>query len=215
MLMIRRQTLAAPLAEFLGAGILTFVFLIMAGYTAFPFYVGLSAAIALASVYLLFGHVSGAHANPAVTFGMWAARRLPTLKAVTYIASQMLGALGAWQLFQYITGRAVPVADAEFTAAIFVAEAVGAAILAMGLCALLSRAVDNFQTAVGYGAALFVGLLVAALALTSGQGFVGYINPAVALGMRHFGTAYVVGPLLGGAVGAVLYYWLFATNKKR
>ncbi|OGL35691.1 hypothetical protein A3F65_01210 [Candidatus Saccharibacteria bacterium RIFCSPHIGHO2_12_FULL_47_16b] len=206
--------LAASLAEFLGTAILTMTFLIMAGYAAFPFYVGLSAAIALAVVYLLFGHVSGAHANPAVTFGLWTARRIPTLRAVVYIASQILGGLAAWQLYQYITGRALASSTTEFSAPILIAEAVGTAILAAGLCAALTRRFDAFHSAVTYGSALFVGLLIAALALTSSQGYVGYVNPAVALGLKHWGTAYVLGPMLGGLVGVNLYYWLFASNKK-
>ena len=89
------NNVAAPIAEFLGTAILTMTFLIMAGYAAFPFYIGLSAAIALMVVYVMFGKVSGAHANPALTFGLWTARKVPTLRAIVYIASQMLGGLAA------------------------------------------------------------------------------------------------------------------------
>ncbi len=214
MSVIKKQTTAPVAAEFLGTGILTMAFLIMAGYAAFPFYIGITAATALAVVYVLFGNISGAHANPAITFGMWTARRIPTLRAITYIAAQLLGALGAWQLFQYITSNDVPVRAAEFTAPVWIAEAIGTAVLAMGLCAALSRKLDVFQTSITYGAAFFVGILITALTLTSSQGFVGYINPAVALGMRNWGTAYVFGPLLGGLVGVNLYNWLFASSKK-
>lgn len=214
-LVVWPNNVAAAIAEFLGAAILTMTFLIMAGYAAFPFYVGLSAAIALALVYVLFGKVSGAHANPAVTFGLWTARKVPTLRAIVYIASQMLGGLAAWQLFQYITSRPLAASSAEFSGPVLVAEVVGTAILAGGLCAALKSGYDTFQTAVAYGTALFVGLIIAALALTSSQGFVGYINPAVALGVRHWGTAYVFGPLLGALIGVNLYYWLFTNGKKR
>src|SRR5206468_5329582 len=48
--------------------------------------------IILAMIYT-FGDISGAHFNPAVTIGFWAARRLPGREAVTYIATQCLGAL--------------------------------------------------------------------------------------------------------------------------
>ncbi|HCM52038.1 TPA: hypothetical protein DIS56_02805 [Candidatus Saccharibacteria bacterium] len=209
------NNVAAPIAEFLGTAILTMTFLIMAGYAAFPFYIGLSAAIALMVVYVMFGKVSGAHANPALTFGLWTARKVPTLRAIVYIASQMLGGLAAWQLFQYIASRPLPAASVEFSGPVWIAEAVGTAVLAGGLCAALSRGYDAFQTAMTYGAALFIGLIIAALALTSSQGFIGYINPAVALGLRHWGTAYVFGPLLGALVGVNLYYWLFADSKNK
>lgn len=215
MLAVIKRHYGAVLAELLGTGLLTLAFLIMAGYAAFPFYIGLTAAVALSVVYVLFGGVSGAHVNPAVTFGMWTARKIPTLRAVAYIAAQFLGAVGAWQLFQYIAGHSVPVETADYTSRILIAEAVGAAVLTMGLCAAINRKFDSFQTSIAYGAAFYIGILITALTLTSSQGFVGYINPAIALGMRHWGTAYVYGPLLGGLVGVNLYQWVFADNNKK
>jgi aquaporin NIP len=50
--------------------------------------------IVLAMIYT-FGDISGAHLNPAVTIGFWAARRLPAQEVLPYIASQILGALAA------------------------------------------------------------------------------------------------------------------------
>ncbi len=38
------------------------------------------------------GHISGGAFNPAVTIGLWAARRLDTLRAGVYIVAQLLGA---------------------------------------------------------------------------------------------------------------------------
>lgn len=48
--------------------------------------------IVLAMIYTL-GDVSGAHLNPAVTFGFWFARRFPSRKLLPYISFQILGAL--------------------------------------------------------------------------------------------------------------------------
>src|SRR5438067_9953725 len=48
--------------------------------------------IVLAMIYT-FGDISGAHFNPAVTIGFWAARRLPARDLAPYIASQSIGAL--------------------------------------------------------------------------------------------------------------------------
>src|SRR5215831_4100056 len=47
--------------------------------------------IVLAMIYT-FGDISGAHLNPAVTIGFWAARRLPGQTVLPYIVSQLLGA---------------------------------------------------------------------------------------------------------------------------
>lgn len=48
--------------------------------------------VVLAMIYAL-GDVSGAHLNPAVTLGFWAARRLDLRSVAPYILSQCLGAL--------------------------------------------------------------------------------------------------------------------------
>ena len=39
------------------------------------------------------GDISGAHFNPAVTFGFFAARRLPGAEVAPYIGSQVVGAM--------------------------------------------------------------------------------------------------------------------------
>ncbi len=48
--------------------------------------------IVLVMIYT-FGDISGAHLNPAVTIGFWAARRLPGAEIPGYVFSQLLGAL--------------------------------------------------------------------------------------------------------------------------
>src|SRR5207253_783366 len=50
--------------------------------------------IVLAMIYAV-GDVSGAHLNPAVTVGFFAARRLPGKTVFPYIISQALGAVAA------------------------------------------------------------------------------------------------------------------------
>src|SRR5258705_1450545 len=48
--------------------------------------------VVLAMIYTV-GDISGAHLNPAVTLGFFAARRFPGRQVMPYIASQVLGAL--------------------------------------------------------------------------------------------------------------------------
>ena len=50
--------------------------------------------IVLAMIYTV-GDISGAHLNPAVSLGFFAARRFPLRQAIPYIASQCGGALAA------------------------------------------------------------------------------------------------------------------------
>jgi aquaporin Z len=57
--------------------------------------------IVLAMIYT-FGDISGAHLNPAVTVGFWAARRMPGREVLPYIASQLVGAIAASGLLRIL-----------------------------------------------------------------------------------------------------------------
>src|SRR5689334_8799963 len=58
------------------------------------------------------GHVSGAHLNPAVTIGFWAAGSIGADKVLPYIGSQIAGAiLGAGVLYVIVTGNGSSIGD--------------------------------------------------------------------------------------------------------
>src|ERR1043165_6672586 len=53
------------------------------------------------------GHISGAHFNPAVTFGLWAGKRFPANEILPYVVAQVLGAIaGAGILYLIASGKA-------------------------------------------------------------------------------------------------------------
>jgi aquaporin Z len=57
--------------------------------------------IVLVMIYT-FGDISGAHLNPAVTIGFWAARRLPGRDLIPYITSQTAGAILASAALRFL-----------------------------------------------------------------------------------------------------------------
>lgn len=204
MFKLNRAVVAPVLAEFIGAWILVMVALVLGQTTAVSFFIAIALAIAAATIYLLFSEVSGAHANPAITFGLWTARRISTLRGMAYVAAQLIGGLVAWQLYQYLTNHTLPARPVPFSTAQWAAEAIGAGILVLAYAAALKRGVAVLNSATAVGAAYFVAILIAATASS------GFINPAIALGSRAWSAVYVLGPLAGGLVGANIYTYFFS-----
>ena len=205
--MFTRPQIAAVVAEFLGTATLVMVALILSQTTAVSYFVGTSVAAALVVLYMIFGSVSGGHFNPAVTFGMWTARQISTLKGVMYVGAQLLAGLEALELFQYFTNRELQVKNLAFSTPVWLAEVVGTAILAMALIAAIRKGFDTLQTAIVYGVSFFVGILIAATASAA------YLNPAIALGERSWNAVYVLGPLVGALIGVNLYTMLMTSDK--
>src|ERR1700679_1239726 len=57
--------------------------------------------IIMTKIYTL-GEISGAHFNPAVSYGFWLAKRLPLKELLPFVSSQILGALTASLLLKKI-----------------------------------------------------------------------------------------------------------------
>src|SRR3989344_974455 len=197
---------AALAAEFLGTALLVTVALVMSETTGVSYFIATSLALTLGVITLLFWQVSGSHVNPAITFGMWTARKMGTLRAAGYIVAQLLGGLAAWQLYEYLTDRSLPAKAVAFSTPVLVAEIIGTAVLAMGFAAAMTRKFEAGMAAAIYGFGIFSGVLVAAIASA------GYLNPAEALGLRSWSSVYVLGPLVGGLIGVNLYVWLFGPD---
>jgi glycerol uptake facilitator protein len=197
---------------------------------------GLAVMVAAYSV----GTISGAHLNPAVTVGLAAIGKFEAALVPGYIAAQMLGAMiGATLVWLAYLPHWSVTSDQGAKLGIFctapgirhtpgnlICEIIGTAALVFGALAIPSE--SNFTVegwATGFGP-LLVGLLVFAIGLSLG-GPTGYaINPARDLGPRimhallpipgkggsDWGYAWipVVGPIIGGVIGASLHHLLFA-----
>jgi aquaporin Z len=76
--------------------------------------VGVSIAFGLTVLTIAYGlgHISGAHLNPAVTFGLWAAGRFSSKEILPYIISQIIGAICAAAVLYFIaTGNGSSAGD--------------------------------------------------------------------------------------------------------
>jgi MIP family channel proteins len=155
------------------------------------------------------GHLCGAHLNPAVTTAFALTRHFPWREVPAYIGAQLLGALlAAATLFglfgnQAALGSTVPSGPAE--------QSLLLEVLLTAALMFVITAVATDTRAVGELAAIAIGFTVGANALWAGPISGASMNPARSLGPALVsGTwtdqwIYVVGPLLGAALGAVIY----------
>lgn len=173
---------------------------------------GVAAVFGLVIMVMVYatGHLSGAHINPAVTIAFTLTRHFPLRDAVAYVVAQLAGAtagalalLAAWSDKPAALGATVPSLDAG-TALVY--EIVLSALL---MFVIVAVATDT--RAVGAGAAIAIGGTVALDALFGGPLTGASMNPA-----RSFGPAlaagewsdfwiYVVGPVVGAALGGGAY----------
>jgi glycerol uptake facilitator protein len=182
------------------------------------------------------GWASGGHINPAVTVGLAAIGDLPWTQVPTYLAGQFaggfLGAVLVWlaylphwsqtpdpgaKLAVFCTGPAI-----RHWPSNLICEVIGTAVLLIGVLGILNKYNDIYSGVGPYA----IGILVFGIGLSLG-GPTGYaINPARDLAPRvahallpiagkggsdwRYAWVPVVGPILGGVIGALLYHTLFA-----
>jgi aquaporin Z len=207
--MFSKRKIAALVAEFLGTAILAFIVLTVShSQIGIPYFVAF--AVGLVVIMLGLALQRDVQLNPALTLGLWVARRITTVKAVAFIVAQLLGGLLAYWLYKYFTrgvaGQPIPTA---FDAHVLVAEGVGTFVLAFIAAGAIYQRQHWLIRSVATGGAFAIGIMVASAASA------GFVNPAVALASNAWAwTTYVLGPVVGGVVGVNLYGLLFA-NKDR
>ena len=206
--MFSKQKLSLVVAEFMGTAMLTSVVLVvsnMFGLGTADWYTALSAGLALSIIIGIFGYVSGAHVNPAVTIGLWTLKKIETTNALVYITAQLLGGATALLFYNYATGESLAFSgSSSFAWPVFVAEMVGAALFGMGIASVVQQKMEGYQAAFTIGMSLTLGALVASLSSA------GFLNPAVALGNGAWDRTLVLAPIVGMVVGMNVYMALVA-----
>lgn len=154
------------LAELFGTFILALVALAAAN-DASALYVGVALALLVVTV----GAISGAHVNPAVTFGLWTMRKLKTILVPFYWGAQFLGAMLAVIVSNWVANSSISLSFSDFANfnwGIFGVELVATAVFLFGIAAVIShRELTTGARALGIGASLTVGLVVGGTLLAS------------------------------------------------
>ena len=159
--------------------------------------------VVLAMIYTL-GDVSGAHLNPAVTLGFWAARRFPGREIPGYLTAQISGALLASLILKFLFP-----ANLNLGATHPAGSAMQSFVLEVILAFLLMFVILNVSTGAkekGITAGIAVGAVIALEALFAGPICGASMNPArslaPALVSGHVSDLwiYLLAPILGALV---------------
>jgi aquaporin Z len=165
--------------------------------------------VVLAMIYSI-GEVSGAHINPAVSIGFWAARRFPGKLVLPYILIQCIAAIAAsatlWLMFpgDHSQGETVPAGPWWQS---FVLELILTAILMFVILNVSTGAKEK-----GITAGVVVGAVIALEAMFAGPICGASMNPARSLGPAIFSGELAVLPLyvlapISGALLSIVGYW--------
>ena len=188
---------------------------------------GVSLAFGLSVVTMAYaiGHISGCHLNPAVTVGLAAGGRFPAGDALPYVAAQVVGAIAGAAVLYVIASGASDFSMAKGFAANGYGDhspgkyGLGAALTAEVVLTMMFLFVimgaTHGKAPAGF-APLAIGLMLTLIHLISIPVTNTSVNPARSTGPALFVGGWAlaqlwlfwVAPLVGGAIGGVLYRWL-------
>jgi len=191
-------------------------------------FVGVSFAFGLTVLTMAYtiGHISGCHLNPAVTVGLVLGKRHPANEAVPYIVAQTVGAIAAGGVLYVIaTGKAgVDVSgfasngygDLSPGGYSLVAALLTEVVLTFFFLFIIMGSTDARAPA-GF-APIAIGLGLTLIHLISIPVTNTSVNPARSTGVALFAETaalsqlwlFWVAPLIGGALGGVVYNSLFS-----
>lgn len=192
--------------EFIG----TFFLVLVVALTGNPLAIGAT----LAAMVYMGGYISGAHYNPAITLAFWLKGKVTLAVAWRYWVTQLVAAMAAAGVYYAVNGQffgAAPGDGVSWSVALLIELIFTFALVSVVLHTAATPATKGNQY---YGLAIGFVLLAA---VSAGGGISGgAFNPAVGVGplllnITHLHAhlrevwLYLLGPLAGGALAALLY----------
>ena len=181
--------------------------------------VGIALAFGLVIMVMVYatGHLSGAHINPAVTIAFSLTRHFPAREAIVYIGAQCAGAIVAALLLLAVwPGQPASLGATVPSVGVGSATVYEAILTALLMFVIMAVATDT--RAVGAAAAIAIGGTVGLDALFGGPVTGASMNPARSLGPALASGVwtdfwvYIIGPVVGAALGAFAYQLVRGEN---
>ncbi len=191
--------------------------------------VGVSIAFGLTvlTIAYSFGHISGAHLNPAVTIGLWAGGRIDAKEIVPYIISQVLGAItAAGVLYVIVSGNGSEIGNfaangyGEHSPGGYSMNAAIVTELVMTFIFLLVILGATDSKAPGGFAGIAIGLALTLIHLISIPVTNTSVNPARSISQAVFVGdwalsqlwLFIVIPTIGAAIAGLVYKFCFKSE---
>lgn len=175
----------------------------------------LAIGLGLAAMVYMGGHISGAHYNPAVSFGFFLRGKIGATDLVLYWIAQLIASALAFTFGYLVSGHTPGIHPGPNVGAISALAVEVAFTVALMLVVLNVAATRATQGNSFYG--LAIGFVIASAVFAGGPISGGAFNPAVGFGatlgeiLFKNGSwsdlwLYVVGPLVGAGIGAGIHY---------
>ena len=164
--------------------------------------------------------ISGGFVNPAVTIGLWTTGKLPTRRAGALIVAELLGAVVGAFLLRFLVPRELFDGGRGGIPALAPGISVGKGILIEAVAtfflifAVYGTAVDDrgpFAKTAGLTIGLVVTFDIMAFGPLTGAAMnpARWLGPAVATNDYANWYVWVVGPIAGGIIAGVVYWYAF------
>ena len=184
-------------------------------------YVGVNLVFGLVITVLIytFGHISGAHFNPAVTLAFVLVRHFPLRRLLIYWSAQFIGATLAALCLRVLIGNVAHLGMTLPAGNRGVWQSFAFEVFLTFFLMIVIMAMATDTRAIGQSAALAIGATIMLEALFAGSISGASMNPARSLGpaLASFTwTAqwvYLTAPFIGAVAGAFVYRWLREAGK--
>jgi MIP family channel proteins len=181
----------------------------------------LSHGLAVVGLAYTYGHISGAHLNPAVSFAFFVARKITLATLVGYWVAQSLGAILASLLLALFLGGDTVAAgqtvgtltrDAVWTAALFEAVQVFVLVMAIFQAAVYGKAGNLAPVAIGFtlAALILMGGIYTGASINPAR----TLGPAVVAGDYSYLLPYLIGLFGGAALAGMISGYVMQPDKE-
>jgi MIP family channel proteins len=219
----------AVVAEFIGTFALIFFgagAVILAGNGQLDLVgVALAHGLVIAIMVSQMGHLSGGVFNPAIQITLWATGKMPSGRTLAYLVAQLLGALAAAFLLKFLvpkeffdtaSGGATTLNPSITAGKGILFEAVGTFFLVWAVFATVVDERGPFNKTAGFTIGLTISFAILAIGPWTGAALnpARWFGPAVAAGEWANWYVWIVGPIAGGIIAGVGYWFLFLKGKE-